>query len=415
MEKSEILPELPSENRLLYDWVSITTRKHTVYDLVKLLKLEELPFVTVHGSKGFIYRQYFDGISIHFNEASLEGIGEFIWLEMSGQGCRNFESYGSGNYEELFRLALDDPTNVHITRLDVAFDDFTGVFDIDTICEKTRKEEYVSRIHNYLSIYSNKGNSVQFGSRLSKILIRIYDKAAERGYDNTRCHWVRCELQIKDNNALGFVEQLQHSSIQDAYYGVMKNYLSFREPTADSNKRRWPESYFWTKFLGSAIRLSIFVKPGAEYNLSACERYVFKQPIGSIKTLIEIYGGEAFLEMVEKAPPAKNPKYKQLVAQAAMEERTRSKGAMLDRWIELVDGHDLEALAELREGYRELHAQAKLHYEEKKEELRRHDEYLFRQRIRAELARDNPNLYKSEVNKSCDGAEAGTGPGKDEM
>ena len=213
----------PKENRILYDWISFTTRKHSLYQLIELLELEDCPWETVRGAHGFMWRQYFNGISIHFNEKRFDSNyfkmtaeekeetkkDDFIWLEMSGQGCRAFETYGNGNYELLFEIARSDPENIHITRLDVAFDDITDVFDINVVCDETRQEHFVSRSKKHQTIYSNGGNSVLFGSRQSNVLIRIYDKAKERGYDDPDLHWIRCELQLKDVNAFGFVRRLE--------------------------------------------------------------------------------------------------------------------------------------------------------------------------------------------------------------
>lgn len=354
MYNSDIIPTFPKENRLLFDWVSFTTRLHTVSELIDLLGLRSCPFETVSGSKGFRWREYFNGISIHFNENQLQADGDFIWLEMSGQGCRCFESYGTGNYEQLFELVRNDPANVHLTRLDVAFDDMSGVFDIVHICDETRQEHFVSRMSRYQSIYSNGGNAVYFGSKKSNVFIRIYDKATERGYDSSKLHWVRCELQLKDVNAKGFVDRLLHNDLSDVYLGVLKNYLSFRIPTNDSNKRRWPEARWWSEFLDNAVRISIWSKPGVDYNLSACERYVMTQPIGSIKTLIEIYGKEAFLEMVRKAPAPKNPKYKQLIAQTFETTKLLSDDAALSKLIELTSDCELEFLSSLSDEYKNI-------------------------------------------------------------
>lgn len=354
MHNSDNMPDFPKENRIIFDWVSFTTRMHSVFELIDLLDLRDCPFETVKGSKGFMWRQYFGGISIHYNENELRCSGDFIWLEMSGQGCRTYESYGCGDYEKLFALARKDPDNIHLTRLDVAFDDMTGVFDINHVCDEVRLEHFVARTNTYQSIYSNAGNAVYFGSKKSNIFIRIYDKAAERGYDGDKFHWVRCELQLKDVNAKGFVDQLVTKDLADLYLGVLRNYLSFRVPTADSNKRRWPEAEWWSKFLGDAVRTSIWSKPGVDYNLSACERYVMTQPIGSIKTLIEIFGKEAFFEMVRKAPSPKNPKYKQLIAQAFAATKFNSEETTLEKFIELANDKELELLAEIKDGYREV-------------------------------------------------------------
>lgn len=367
------IPDFPKENRLIFDWVSFTTRKHSLYQLIELLNLKDVPWETVRGSHGFMWRQYFNGISVHFNEKRFDSNyfnmlpeekeeskkDDFIWLEMSGQGCRAFETYGSGNYELLFNLARDDPKNIHITRLDVAFDDTTDVFDINTVCDATRQEHFVSRSKKYQAIYSNGGNSVLFGSRQSNVLIRIYDKAKERGYTDPDLHWIRCELQLKDVNALGFVEKLEHNDLRDVYLGVIVNYLSFRVPTGDSNKRRWPVAEWWERFVGDAIRMSVWSKPGVEWNLSACERYVMTQPIGSIKTLITIFGHEGFLEAVKQAPAPKNPKYKQLIASVMAETKLNSGATKADKLAALPEGDQLTIVTELRNTYLEAHEKAK--------------------------------------------------------
>ena len=379
MHNSDILPDFPKENRIIFDWVSFTTRKHSFIDLIELLGLQNCPFEKVHGSKGFQYRHYYGGVSIHFNEnQTMTTTADFIWLEMSGQGCRTFESFGTGNYEQLFKLVRKDPQNVHITRLDIAFDDMSGVFDIDHICDEVRQEHFVARTSKYQSIYSNGGNAVYFGSKKSNVFIRIYDKATERGYDKEKLHWIRCELQLKDTNAKGFVDKLQHKDLRNLYLGVLKNYISFRIPTDDSNKRRWPEAEWWSAFLDDAVRESVWSKPGVDYNLSACERYVFTQPIGSIKTLIEIFGKEGFLEMVRKAPTPKNPKYKQLIAQVFETTKLLSDDATLDKFMELRVDEELMLLSELQEGYREID---RLHHLCRKEFGREE----FERRIRREL------------------------------
>ena len=367
MHYSDNLPDFPKENRVIFDWLSFTTRKHSVVELIEFLGLEGCPFETVTGSKGFRLRQYYGGISVHYNEKELFHAGDFIWLEMSGQGCRSYESYGCGDYEKLFKLVREDPQNIHITRLDIAFDDMTGVFDIDHICDETRLEHFVSRTSTYQSIYSNAGNAVYFGSKKSNVFIRIYDKAAERGFDGKEFHWVRCELQLKDVNARGFVEKLQYKGLQELYLGVLKNYLSFRVPQGDdSNKRRWPEAEWWSRFLDDAVRTSVWSCPGVDYNLSACERYVMTQPIGSIKTLIEIFGKDAFLEMIRQAPAPKNPKYKQLIAQTFAEMKLRSDESIADKFVDLLSDKQLDYLIEVQEGYKDVVRIHELNKEERK-------------------------------------------------
>lgn len=194
------------EDKIIYDWVSITSKIHSPDDFIRLLGLDHdsISWEKVKGAHGYRDRLYWEKISIHYNGA--DGMG--IWLEMSGQGCRAFETFGSGDYETLFSEVFENPGDMNITRLDVAFDEHSGLLDIAEICEDTRKQEYVSRFQGWEVVDSDKGSSVTFGSRSSEILIRIYDKAAERGFDDGR-HWIRVELQLRRERARAFLAGLR--------------------------------------------------------------------------------------------------------------------------------------------------------------------------------------------------------------
>ena len=87
--------------------------------------------------------------------------------------------------------------SLYITHLDVVFDDHTGILDIERIAQDTQEQRFVSRMKYWEVVRSSGGISCQIGSPKSKILVRIYDKAAERGFTDGR-HWVRVELQLRD-------------------------------------------------------------------------------------------------------------------------------------------------------------------------------------------------------------------------
>lgn len=147
------------------------------------------------GAHGYRDRKYFSCISVHYN--GREDMG--VWVEMSGQGCRTFESLSAKSWDDLFGwIAIQQ---LKITRLDVAFDDHTGILDIDEVVEDTRRKHYVSRSDYWETVLSSKGSTVQIGSPQSKVLVRIYDKAAER-HCEPGTHWVRVEMQLRDDRAL---------------------------------------------------------------------------------------------------------------------------------------------------------------------------------------------------------------------
>ncbi len=367
--------EFPSGNRLIYDWISMTTRIHKPDQIMDLIGMRDVPWEILTSGNGYNWRHYFGGISISFCEKDMTAVNGFYLLEMSGQGCRTFETYGNGNYNALFSLVRKEQgkektlQDVRLTRLDVAYDDLSGKLDIDQICDKTRRGEFVSRIQRYEAIYGSKGNSVNFGSKGSNVFIRIYDKAMERGFTDGR-HWIRCELQLRKENACGFTYKLEDHSISELYTGVLKNYLSFREPNdSDSNKRRWEESPWWSAFLDNAKAISVAEKPGVLYNLSVCEHYVLTYPLGSIKTLIEVHGADAFLQMINECPMPKNPKYKRLIAMAGLEskkmdERAGRKSITFESDQELID------YAEYAEAMRAEYAAIKRDSDQKHKEYR---------------------------------------------
>ena len=88
------------------------------------------------------------------------------------------------------------------------------------------------------------------------------------------------------------------------------------------------------------------------------------QPIGSIKTLIEIFGKDAFFEMIKSAPTPKNPKYKQLIAQVFAETKLNSAETVVNKFIELKDVNEIELLMEIKDGYKDIHRISQLKKQE---------------------------------------------------
>lgn len=297
------------QNLILYDWLSFTAKTSDPFFMVSLLGLENVPWQSVKGARGYQERLYFNCISIHYNGRADMG----VWCEMSGQGCRAFESLSTlpGKWDDLFEKIREHALN--ITRLDVAYDDHVGMLDLDRIIQDTRKREYVSRSEYWEIVESSKGQTLQFGSPQSDVLIRIYDKARERNCPAGQ-HWIRCELQLRRDRAVKFT-QLPYS-IGECFCGVMINYLRFVDPDElDSNRWRWPLKPFWGDFLENAQAIRIYEAPGMEYNLDRCERYVIGQAGNAIEAYINIRGVEGFLDTLKHRATQRNPKYDRLVAE----------------------------------------------------------------------------------------------------
>ena len=294
-----------AENLVIYDWLSFTSKVHTPDQLISALGLSHVPWIETKGARGYRDRKYFSCISIHYNGRSDMG----VWVEMSGQGCRTFESLSNVGWEGIFSFIRDN--GLKITRLDVAYDDHSGILDIREIANDTQTGMYISRSDYWETVLSSKGTTVQIGSPQSKVLIRIYNKAAERG--KTDEHWIRVELQLRDDRAVQFTKI--PLPIGQAFAGVLLNYLRYVEPGDDSNKWRWPMTQYWFNLVQDAEKISIYQSPGMEYNEERCKHYVINQAGNAIDACIQMYGLYEFERMIQARTTAPNPKYQQLIQQ----------------------------------------------------------------------------------------------------
>lgn len=297
------------EDIILYDWFSFTSKRSDPHYIADLLGLSDLPWQTTKGAHGYQLRLYFNCISIHFSGRDDMG----VWCEMSGQGCRAFESLTTlpNKWEDLF--ALVQAQGMNVTRLDVAYDDHTGTLNMDEIVKDTWAQEFVSKTTDWDINLSNKGSTVVFGSYKSETLIRIYDKARERNCPAGE-HWVRCEMQLRRDRAKAFMQLAL--PIGQAFCGVALNYLRFVEPDGlDSNKWRWPIKAYWANMLGNANAISIYQAPGLDYNLDRCERYVINQAGNAIDAYIQCVGMNGFVEALKNRTTMRNPKYDRMVTE----------------------------------------------------------------------------------------------------
>ena len=153
------------ENVVLYDWLSFTSKQHTPEEIIDALGLSHCPWTETKGARGYMDRKYFGCISIHYNGRDDMG----VWCEMSGQGCRNFEDLTTlpNKWDDLF--AFIHGNALHMTRLDVAYDDHIGILDIDRVAQDTQDQHYISRMNWWEVVRSCKGTSVFIGSPQSKV------------------------------------------------------------------------------------------------------------------------------------------------------------------------------------------------------------------------------------------------------
>lgn len=306
----------------MFDWVSITSKIHSPQNFMEMLGLQNCSWELLDkGANGYHNRLYYDHISIHFNGRDDMG----VWLELSGQGCRVFETLGYGDYNILFDELFSNPDEMNLTRLDIAYDDHSGILDFPRLVRDTMELDdegkpscFVSKFRKREVTWSHEdyhlpAMSVHHGRKASDIMIRIYDKALERGYTDGR-HWIRTELQLRDDLAFKFAQELQHKEIGGLFRGVLYNYLRYvDDPGGDSNMRRWPMKKYWSDLLDGAGRIQLYRKPGTDYNMINLENFVINQAGNAAAAYIEIMGEASYMQALRKRGQQMPLKYRQLV------------------------------------------------------------------------------------------------------
>ena len=308
-----------NRNRFLVDWLTFTTKIHNLEQIKDILGLSWVDWIDFKGrSYGYTCQIFFGGIRILWGGRDDMG----FCVEMSGQGCRSFESYGQGDWAFLIGFLLQfDIKKVHLTRIDIAFDDRTGILDLDKILDDSQNHNWRGLFRSgeiFRGIGNKFGqNSVTFGSRQSLVRLRIYDKAQERGFIGG-LHWIRVELQLRDDRANVFIRSSLNIGL--LFAGVLRHYLQFCVPSdgsSDTNKRRWLIRDYWARFLGTVEPISIFDAPGVEYNMARLQKYVVGMAGGAVLTYLLTHRLEDVLRELEDAKRLDlAPKYLSLVAAA---------------------------------------------------------------------------------------------------
>lgn len=250
------------------DWVQATLKNVQPDEIIAdilLLKPEDFTELE-RGKYGYMSAKRLGHITILFDGHPEMG----VHLEMTGQGCREYESYGIMDWKTFFNVLLR--CEAKITRLDVALDDYKGYWAIKRIVRKVKDGELVSKFKHATRVEKIKiedgataGHTVYFGSNESRIKIRMYDKLLEQkakgdaGEIEGLTVWNRTEIQARDERAQTIAGLIANDvPIGAIVTGILKYYLRFVVKGKDRNKSRWKTAKFWEEFLGDVepLRLS---------------------------------------------------------------------------------------------------------------------------------------------------------------
>ena len=347
----EILSNSKNENAILIDWLSVVFHDVQVDDVKRLLGLAD-PDIDWQDRLAFrhgyprqcsfaniVIRYGADDAANYKDDDTSMAVDKVrhdmgIMLDMSGTACRSFETYGHGDWLKLLGDICALETRTHFTRLDLSYDDHTGILDLHRIRTDVEDRNYTGCPKKARIQWSDNqetdihGLTVYIGSEKSPVFVRIYDKAAERGFKDR--HWIRVEMVLRHDRAtVAIAEILLRQNVGETYSGILRNYCCFRTPTNDINKSRWPIADYWDKLIAGVGRIRLWISPGEPYNFRKTEDQMILQYGQALQAYVEIHGSiQDLLCRSKQAHPELNKKYKMAISQAKLEQKQARDAAI---------------------------------------------------------------------------------------
>ena len=302
------------ENLILFDWLSFTSKIDSAESVIEFLGLSALNWTHCKGHRTYQDCYTFGEIHICYNST----VNNDVWVEMSGQGCREFEEYSTRSFQDILGVLVNssDSKYYHISRIDLACDIFDKkILDIYKLKRTTELLSFVSTFKDPVIEYGvrSKSCTIYYGSKASDIYMRCYDKKVERDREDVD-YWIRWEIVLKNDNAREFlIELFTGFPIGELFKKLINHYIRYIVPDPDQkNISRLKTARFWDRFIDTVGEVKIYTPKPTAYNVYRCEDYVYRQAGNAVAALIDIRGVDKFLcDLVKNKAPT-NSKYEQL-------------------------------------------------------------------------------------------------------
>lgn len=280
---------------IIVDTLSFRANFDSYEKMVDFLGIENVDFLPGgRFNMNYLTSLYYEGIKIGCDGQS--GWGTYV--HMSGKGCRTFEDiHGEGFdwFKFIFNLSLMVKAGTAaITRIDIACDEYAGVFNVNTLERAISEDKYISRCpKTSIRLVKFGEECLYVGSTQSLTLLRIYNKKLERGYtpeDEEVPHWWRCELQCRDEHAEQIVlEWAEIQNIGKIFSGHVLQHIRFttKPNRHDGTQSRINTAGWWKTFLNCSEGIPWVSSKGSEYNMTKLQRYAIGNAGSSVKTLIK--------------------------------------------------------------------------------------------------------------------------------
>ncbi len=265
----ETLPNLSNDvktlpvNRISLDWLSFTSHDPS-YNRNPELVGDFLGMTGRRTSAGGLFgykKSYYQGlVRVLYSGTDTMGVHVII----SGEALRV-------HFPEPFDLIkkLHLSGQVKFSRIDIAFDDFTGSLSIPRLVQTLRSGHVVASSRSWSCLENGTigneaseltGEGVMVGKRDSESCIRFYNKTLQqKTLENSESLaipdvWVRMELELKRDKSNDFISKWvdDYGSLDQLFMDVINGLVRFVEPSDnDTNKRRWSMFKWWSDIITS--------------------------------------------------------------------------------------------------------------------------------------------------------------------
>lgn len=335
----------PTELKALIDWLEFTVHDLAVDTIINLiLKLDPKDFMDLpKGRYGYRKQKIWNAgtIFLLYNlESGHDKMG--VHIIITGQACRQYEANKS--IAGIINNARRTLAKHKFTRIDIAIDDQSNqTLNFDKFLDYSEKG-YTSSLWYKYSVLMEKqianteilGRTIYYGSKKSKIFMRVYDKKREQikkakvsqqekeSLLKEQPEWTRMELVFREeraNMAADYI--LLNGSVGELIRGVLNHYIRFVEPNPNSKnqqKRRWKTATWWEKVIEDVEEIQLSQKK-ADRRIEDMQDWIIKQISPTLATILEATGGDMnwLINVITSGSSRLKNKHRQAIMQYIME------------------------------------------------------------------------------------------------
>lgn len=285
---------IPPSNRSLIDWLAVTVKVDDPQDAIRIIGLPPALFTPMpRGKFGYGKSLRCDNITVYYS-GHQQAMG--CHIEMTGQGCRQYEGLQALPWLELFQKLL--VVGASVTRLDLAIDTVDGSLPLDILYAAVHSQEVRTLFSEWKRITKgsfrsdddNAGETLYLGSTRSSTFFRVYNKAQEARVEGS---WIRFELELREQRATQAAANLAGGMTAGTLAtGIINTYFAVIEKT-DSNISRCPLQPWWESWLLSTEKIRLGTAP-AEKTVDDTMAFIKKQYAPSLAMIRQHLGDRSF-------------------------------------------------------------------------------------------------------------------------